>query len=145
MKKNKRISIPLILLELDEGNFHILIESRIGDSETSYWVIDTGASKTVFDITLQDKYIICNDLFSEVESAGIGNSKIETKVGVIERLNLGEKIVEDFSVGLIDLSNLNVLYSQYTDYKIAGLIGSDFLLTHKAIIDYESLTLTVSK
>jgi hypothetical protein len=60
-------------------------------------------------------------------------------------LYLGEKIVDNFSVGLIDLSNLNILYSQYTDYKIAGLIGSDFLLNHNAIIDYESLTLSISK
>lgn len=144
MRKNKSIKLPLILLELDEGNFHILIESKIGDSDTSHWVIDTGASKTVFDSSLQDKYIICDDLLSEIESAGIGNSKIETKVGIIERLYLGDKIIDNFSVGLIDLSNLNILYRQYTNYKIAGLIGSDFLLKYKANIDYESLTLSIS-
>lgn len=144
MIKKKRINLPLILLELDEGNFHILIESKIGGAETSHWVIDTGASKTVFDSTLQDKYEICNDLLSEIESAGIGDTKIETKVGVIERLYLGGKIIDNFSVGLIDLSNLNMLYRQYTDYKISGLIGSDFLLKHKAIIDYENLTLALS-
>ncbi len=144
MRKNKRINLPVILLELDEGNFHILIESKIGDSETSHWVIDTGASKTVFDSTLHDKYIISNDLLSEIESAGIGDSKIETKVGVIERLNIGEKIIVNFSVGLIDLSNLNMLYRQYTNFKISGLIGSDFLQKYKAIIDYERLTISLS-
>jgi hypothetical protein len=43
----------------------------------------------------------------------------------------------DWTVVLIDLSHVNDLYRKFTDKRVAGLIGSDFLLKHKAIIDYK--------
>ncbi len=143
MKRNTKIDVPLILLELEDKNFHILVESVFTNGEKGYWVIDTGASKTVFDSTLKDLYIQTEDLLSEIESAGIGDLKIETKAGYINYVSFGKFVFRDLQVGLIDLSSLNNLYSQYSNLKISGLIGSDFLVKYKAKISYEKLILSL--
>lgn len=143
MRKRNKADIPLILLELEDKNYHILVESEFINGEKGYWVVDTGASKTVFDSSLKELYIQTEDSFTEIESAGIGDLKIETKAGYISTVSFGEFIFQDLQVGLIDLSALNNLYCRFTDLKISGLIGSDFLVKYKANINYEKLILSL--
>ena len=47
MKQRKKIEIPLKLVELENENYHILVEIKFSDNEPQMWVIDSGASKTV--------------------------------------------------------------------------------------------------
>jgi len=143
MTRRKKIEIPLILVELEDDNYHILIDAQFSDQEFGKWVVDTGASKTVFDINMNEKYSLTENQQADIESTGIGNVKIETKTGVIRNLKIGEQPVPDLHVGLIDLSHLNNLYKQYTNEQIFGFIGSDFLFRHKAVIDYKKLKLTL--
>ncbi len=143
MTRQKKIEIPLILVELEDNNYHILIEAQFSDQELGKWVIDTGASKTVFDINQNEKYRLSEDQQADIESTGIGNVKIETKTGIIANLKIGERLVPELHVGLIDLSHLNTLYKQYTNEQILGFIGSDFLFQYKAVIDYKKLKLTL--
>jgi hypothetical protein len=144
MKRSKKIEIPLKLVELENENYHILIEIRFSDNEPQMWVIDTGASKTVLDINLINHFTEVETPLTEIESMGIGDSKIETRSGRIHELNLGETILYDLNVALIDLSQLNILYHQFTNEKITGLIGSDFLVRYKANIDFKKLVLTIT-
>ena len=83
MTRQKKIEIPLILVELEDNNYHILIEAQFSDQELGKWVIDTGASKTVFDINQNEKYRLSEDQQADIESTGIGNVKIETKTGIL--------------------------------------------------------------
>ena len=141
MAKRREIEIPLILVELEDDNYHILIETQFSDQEFGKWVIDTGASKTVFDFNQDEKYTLSDNQLIDIESTGIGNVKIETKTGIIANLKIGKIPVSEMHVGLIDLSHLNTLYKQYTNEQIFGLIGSDFLFRNKAVIDYKNLKL----
>ena len=47
-----RIKIPINIIELEPDNFHIMISSVFTDGNSVNWIIDTGASKTVFNKTL---------------------------------------------------------------------------------------------
>jgi len=144
MKQRKKIEIPLKLVELENENYHILVEIRFSDNVPQMWVIDTGASKTVLDINLINYYFELNNPLTEIESMGIGENKIETKLGIISEINLGEVSLHDLHVALIDLSQLNLLYHKVTNENISGLIGSDFLIRYKAVIDFKKLVLILT-
>lgn len=144
MKRREKIEIPLKLVELENENYHILVEIGFSDNKTGMWVIDTGASKTVLDINLVDHYTKVETPLTETESMGIGDSRIETSSGIVHEMKFCSTSLFDLSVALIDLSPLNILYHQFTNEKITGLIGSDFLVRYKAIIDFKKRVLTLT-
>jgi hypothetical protein len=141
-KKNTMAEIPLHIVELEHDNYHILIEGIFADQSTAFWVIDTGASKTVFDKNLTEHYTVTeSDNIDDYQSAGINHEMMETQVGVISSVEFGELKIKDRKVALIDLSHVNQIYEKYTSYKIAGLIGGDILMNYKCIIDYKNRSL----
>ena len=144
MKQRKKIEVPLKLVELENENYHILVEIKFSDNESQMWVIDSGASKTVLDINLTNYYKQVETPLTEIESMGIGENRIETKSGIIGEMKFGDETLYNLNVALIDLSQLNILYHQFTNEKISGLIGSDFLVRYKANIDFKKLILTLT-
>lgn len=143
MVRKRKHSLDLKLVELEEGNFHLLVSGKIDGVHVCHWIIDTGASKSVFDVNQVDMYSPNHNPEQEIRSAGIGEGHIETSMGILENLNFGELIESQFHVALINFSHINELYSQFTDEEVHGLLGSDFLLAHQAVIDYRKLTLTL--
>ena len=135
----KRI-IPLELVELEDDNYHITVNSRFEDGSEGIWVIDTGASRTVFSLALSSHYDLLNvEEENVVKSAGIGSDHLEILPGRIHPFYLGDFLVSPLKAVLIDLSHINSLYYHATEKEICGLIGSDFLMEHKAVIDYRRL------
>ena len=140
-----KYNIPLELIELEEANYHIAVKSVFINGQEGLWVIDTGASKTVFNIALNH----CFDLIPEEEekitqSAGIGSDHLDTALGFLHPFSLGDFHIGPLKVALIDLSHINSLYYHVVEKEICGLIGSDFLLEYKAKIDYSKLRLTLT-
>jgi hypothetical protein len=45
--------------------------------------------------------------------------------------------IEKMQLAVLDLTHINELYSASTDLEICGLLGGDFLVQHKAVIDYK--------
>lgn len=137
--------IPINIIELEEDNYHLMVNSVFQDKTEGAWVIDTGASKTVFDKSLSG-YFTELDLenHGEIQSAGLGEETIDTVVGEIPALRINEFRVENLRVALIDLTHINKLYEKYTDIKIFGLIGSDFLYKYNAVINYQAKELILS-
>jgi hypothetical protein len=132
------IEIPLQIIELEQDNFHILIEGHFDNEMPLYWIIDTGASKTVLDVNLNSFYeIIESDNIDDYQSAGINQGMMETRVGKMFRMHFGELIVDELKVALIDLSHVNDIYCKYTSIQIAGLLGGDILMKYKCLIDYD--------
>lgn len=142
MKRKHEISLNLV--ELEDDNFHITVESKSSDNVAMLWTLDTGASKSVFDIK-KDKYFdeieISPD--SQANSAGIGADLIETSIGVMKSFFFGDLEIKDMGVALLDFNPINKIYEQFADVKISGLLGSDVLYKYKAKIDYKKLTLTL--
>jgi hypothetical protein len=52
--------------------------------------------------------------------------------------------VEKMKVALLDMNHINELYEKVSDIKIGGLLGSDFLLKNKAVVDYKKKRLVLS-
>ena len=144
MAKIQKIQVLLQLVELEDENFHLLLETDMANGEKVKWIVDTGASKTVFDINMNGFFDECEDKLTQIESAGIGEGKIETRAGYIRDMKLGNFTYKKMPVALIDLSHVKKLYKKFADENIAGLFGSDFLVKHKAVIDFSKLILTLT-
>ena len=131
------IEIPLNIIELEQENYHILIEGSFEDGTPSCWIIDTGASKTVLDKNLSSYYEnLESDDLEDYQSAGINQGMMETSVGKLTFLRFGDLNITGQKVALIDLSHVNEIYGKYTSYRIAGLLGGDILILHQCKIDY---------
>lgn len=136
------IEIPLQIIELEKDNYHIMIECEFLDDIPSYWLIDTGASKSVLDVNLTNFYeIFDSDNEEDYQSAGINQGMMETTVGKMFLLKLGELEITNQKVALIDLNHVNEIYEKFTNCRIAGLLGGDILMQYKCRIDYECKTL----
>ena len=122
-------SIPLELIELEEANYHLAVSCKFIDGGEGLWVIDTGASKSVFDKSLKNHYdpVDPDDQLVAVQSAGIGSDLLDTSMGILHPFRLGKYRVTSLRVALIDLSQINKLYFHATEREICGLIGSYFL------------------
>ena len=138
-----KIEIPIEIIELESNSYHLLVKCEINGNQTGELVIDTGASKTVLDKNFVSEYKSTETMDSEMQSRGLGEGSIETEMVKVPKFCLGDLVVEDFSCALIDLSGINEMYQQYCNREICGLLGSDFLLKHQAIIDYRNRILCV--
>lgn len=137
-------TIPIHLIKLEDGNYHLTLESVFQNGMKGLWIIDTGASKTVFDQMLNNLYeTILPDENVLIQSAGIGEGMLCTSLGKLISFKLSDFEVEPFQVALIDLTHINKVYFNVTEKQICGLLGGDFLLRYKAIIDYKKLKLTL--
>jgi hypothetical protein len=142
----KEYILPIKIIEIEEGNYHILVESELPDKWVGWWIIDTGASKSVFDSSLKGLYCeIESETEDELFSAGIESGKVETSAGEICQVKLGDFKVKKFKVVLINLDHINELYYKFSTGKICGLIGGDFLRKYGAVIDYREKVLLLRK
>lgn len=140
-----QIKIPIQIIELEADNYHIIITCTFFDGKTGNWVIDTGASKTVFDKNLVEYYSVSEGESDEIHSAGIGEKPMDVTLAKLESIGFGKLKSEKLKVALLDLSHINELYSKVTNVKISGLLGSDFLMKYRAVIDYRKKLLILKK
>jgi hypothetical protein len=137
--------IDLELIQLDEHSYHLFVTATINGQRCEL-IIDTGASRTVFDINFfSESSDLMLPLEEDFQSSGINSEITEAKAGIIRKIKFGKLILKDYRVILIDLTYINDLYSKVAERKIVGLIGSDFLLNHRAIINYAKKKLILKK
>jgi len=132
----KICKIDLELVPIEEDGFHLMVKAKIGRKHIRL-LVDTGASKTVFDKNrLTD--IIGNANFETVEhlSTGLGTNTMESQIAEIKSFRLGSVVIKDSPVVVMDLSHVNLSYDMIGDKGIDGVLGSDFLEYFKAVIYY---------
>ena len=123
------------IVELEENTYHPLVRAEFPGLEEHWWVIDTGASKSVFDVLLSDYCI--SDEGDSVMATGLGKEVVETNSGSIAEFKIGGFNFGPLKVALVDFDHINNEYAKFSDKKIVGLIGCDFLYFRKAILDFE--------
>jgi len=129
--------IPLTVLKLEDDGFHLLVEVVVFNQRFNA-VLDTGASKTVFDKTIIEQYANHEHiLLSEHLSTGLGTNTMESYTLLIPELKLGGLTLNDYKVAILDLSSINKAYEMLELEPILGVIGGDLLKKYKAIIDYD--------
>ena len=130
------IDIPLTIIELEDESYHVMLDASFSNNIKGNLIIDTGASKTVFDINFAEQFVKDVQDVEEDNSSGINAMISQTKTGIIPLLKIGKFEIEDYKTILLDLSHINNIYRQYANMSIAGLIGSDFLVEYDAVINY---------
>lgn len=137
------VKIPVEIVELDELSFHLFVDGYINGQPCTL-IIDTGASKTVFALDhIQSILTEIPVAQPEIQSTGITAYTLESHTGIINEFKLGNLLVQQMEILLVDLTRINEMYRKVTDRSIWGLIGSDFLLEYKAKLDYGNRTLSL--
>ncbi|WP_297086768.1 retropepsin-like aspartic protease [uncultured Draconibacterium sp.] len=139
-----RVKLPVKIVELESSNFHLLVSCCLNSGEQEYWVIDTGASRSVFDKNLTAGIAAVMDETEDLHAANMSEAPLKTSLGTLNPVSFGKFRVEAMQVALIDMDAINDLYQKVSEYKICGLLGSDFLLKYHAVIDYKRQLLKLS-
>ena len=132
------IEVPLQLLDIEGEGFHIMLKGTI-HGKTANFLIDTGASRSVFDPNTISTFI--DDLqFEKKEgmTAGVGSSDLESSTFQIDEFSLGELEIHDYEAVALDLENIHEMYGKLDLPHIDGIVGGDLLKRHKAVINYRS-------
>ncbi|OFX48908.1 MAG: hypothetical protein A2046_07965 [Bacteroidetes bacterium GWA2_30_7] len=142
--KLKSYKIPLEIIEMDGDGYHLLVKCKINKLKNCNLVIDTGASKTVFDKSAIFDFVEIIENDQELHSAGINADFMESYFCNIKNLTIVDFKINNFQSVLIDLTNINELYLKTINKKLTGLIGGDFLMEYNAVIDYKKKILKLS-
>lgn len=136
------IAIETLAIE-DEGS-HIMLKAKV-NRKNAWLLIDTGASRTVFDQERIRNYVKDNTfILHDKLSTGLGTSSMQTSAVNIKSLQIGELTIHDFQTVLLDLTHVNIAYEKLGFNPIDGVLGNDILSKYKANISYKKLTLTLS-
>ena len=129
------------IVELEEQTYHPLVKAEFSGLEDHWWIVDTGASKSVFDEALNDYYTPDNK--DSVMATGLGKEMVETNSGKLALFQLGGINFGSLKVALVDFRHINTEYAKFSDKRIVGLIGCDFLYGHKAILDFDKKVISL--
>lgn len=133
--------IPIEILKINDG-YHIFCRVHIRNKEHRM-LLDTGASLTMFDIK-KHKSISDNELIdNESLSSGFGGNLLKSKYIIIDEMRIGDKIIENYKMLLMDLSSMNNHFKTNDYPLIDGILGGDILYNYKCIIDYEKRELVL--
>jgi len=137
--------IPFQLIKIEDSGFHLLIEIQI-NNKIALLIIDTGASKTVFDLSRIENYIN-NTAFTdnEILSTGLGTNTLASKSVILENIRIGTFELKNYPAIVIDLQHVNESYEKLGLQAFDGVLGSDILYKFKASIDYKTKILKLRK
>lgn len=141
------IKIPLKLLNIEGDGFHLQARVKI-NGKPALVIVDTGASRTVFDKTEIMKYLGTEQIAEHDRvSTGLGTSDMRSQVVTLDSFSLGKLNMKKFPAVVLDLQHVNHTYAAIGFASIAGVLGSDVLVGYKAVIDFrkKSLSLSVPK
>jgi predicted aspartyl protease len=137
---SKKVEIDIEAIEIEEENYHLFISAKAGRKKVRL-LLDTGASKTVFDLEQIAEISGKKNEIHKTESVGLGASKVETSLFNLSSLSIGEIKLKNPEIAILDISHVNMAYQAAGIPQIQGILGSDILMKTKAIIDYGKLKL----
>jgi len=140
---SKKTIIPIQLLNIEDDGLHLIVDSEV-NGKMCRLLIDTGASRTVFDQNRILNFISETELeHHEKLSTGLGTDSMPTSSTMLAEFKIGDVNLRDFHAILLDLSHVNTSYNKMGFDKIDGVLGSDVLNQFDAIIDYRRKRLTL--
>jgi putative NADPH-quinone reductase len=136
--------LPIKLLKIENDGFHLLTEVLI-NGRKALVIVDTGASRSAFDRERIRKFVKQKKFRRNAQLAsGIGTNTMRSHMITFRTLALGKIILKNYVAVLLDLSHVNKAYARLKISSVDGIIGSDLLKKHKAVVDYGKKTLRVS-
>lgn len=113
-----------------------MIKGKINGMEANF-LIDTGASRSVFDPTVIARFIE-DPQFEKKEgiTAGVGGTDLESSTFMIDSLSFGDIEIKHYEAVALDLENIHETYGKLGLPAIDGIIGGDLLYRLKATLNY---------
>jgi hypothetical protein len=139
----RTITVPLTIINLQDDGFHLMVEIVVF-GENLFAVLDTGASRSVFDKGLMEKYLKELQINEESHATTIFSTST-TLQGVIPRLKIGALVLKDYPAVALDLQSVTDTYVSMGHPPIAAIIGGDILMAYTAKIDYQKSILRFYK
>jgi len=139
-----RIAVPLLLINLNDEGFHLLAEISVF-GEKHFAVIDTGASRSVFDSSFILQYGAESSIPQDTQQATTIFTTSATALAVIPKLKIGGLTIKDYPAIALDLASVNEAYDLLGHPRIIGIIGSDIFYRYQARINFKKLKLYFSK
>jgi len=135
--------LPLEIFPIENDGYHIKVIIKINGKEACM-ILDTGASRTVFDETRITSFVTDNVVEEQNRlSSGLGTNTMTSKKVAIEKLQLGEIEVTNYNGTVLDLVHVNQSYEKLDLTPVDGILGGDILNDYQAIIDYAKKELTL--
>jgi predicted aspartyl protease len=138
--------IPIQLTAIEEDGFHLMIEVEV-NGIPARMLIDTGASRSVFDLERINRFFESVDPEMEENeqlSTGLGTREMQSQVLWLNELKIGELSIRKYPAVVIDMSHVNLSYSELGLEPIDGVLGSDILLKYGAVIDYKKMMMRIN-
>jgi clan AA aspartic protease (TIGR02281 family) len=146
MSGTRKNTIPVTIVSIEDDGCHLMVKGFINGKEANL-LIDTGASRTVFD---QDRVMrffgdeTIDFEMNEKLSTGLGTNTMESRTLQLDEVRLGELLIKDYTAVVLEMSHINESYSKLDLPGIDGVIGGDLLERYGAVIDYGSRELRFS-
>lgn len=137
---------PMQVLALAPNSFHHMVRLSVNGKQANF-ILDTGASRTIFDISLFHEFVNFTDEDlhnNDLPSAGINADLKEHQSLTLAEFITGQMQIQNFQVLLLDLSNVNHTYASLNLPPVDGILGSDFLLKYKSVIHYPKRVLRIT-
>ncbi|WP_432712053.1 aspartyl protease family protein [Pedobacter sp.] len=143
-----KITVPLRLLNLQDDGFHLLVEIVVF-GEIKLAVVDTGASRTVFDKALieehRDEIVLHEDPHVEDHQATTLFSTSNAVLATLPLIKIGGLKLKKYTAVGLDLQSVNETYQQLGHPAIVAILGGDILLKYHAVLNYKKLRLKLYK
>lgn len=111
---------------------HITVTFNI-NGKPCVLLVDTGGGGTLIDISKKDTYHL-EALGMRDYAAGIGSVSSLVRTSAVMEINGKELSTNDLF--LMDISYLNAEFRKTKGRQVDGVLGTDFLEKHHAVIDY---------
>jgi len=142
--RKKITNIPLELMNIEGDGYHLMIEAEV-NSHPVRLLVDTGASKTVFDKTRLQSLMEegADEHYEDLEqlSTGLGTNSMQGQVAELDSFIFGDVEIKDYPVVVLDMDHVNQSYEMLGDRGIDGVLGSDILKKYDAVIYFKKKVL----
>lgn len=128
---------------IEEDGYHIFTEVMI-NGKPARMLIDTGASRTVFDSDRIKLFLADDEMnFEKMDklSTGLGTNTMESHSVMIDRFELGDTVFEAYQAVVLNIEHVNQSYRILGYPEIDGVLGGDLLTELKVVIDYRKMEL----
>ena len=138
--------VPLEITAIEEDGFHLMVRVEV-NGVPARMLVDTGASRSVFDQERIDRFFEkMPDLAeNEQKSTGLGTRDMQSQALYLDTLAIGELLIKKYPAVVLDMSHVNISYSELGMEPIDGVLGSDILMKYGAVIDYGKGTMRINK
>ena len=131
-------TLSLEIFPIEDDGFHLKTILLL-NGKTANVIIDTGASRSVFDENRIVDFLGHDKLEDHDRlSSGLGTNTMTSKKVQIDKVELGDITINNYDATILDLSHVNSSYEKLGLSPIDGILGGDILFDYNAVIDYKN-------